>query len=54
MSQCKKMLAVKPDDPRPISGSYIIGGESQLLQAVLWPAHLHCNICISPVQKINR
>lgn len=54
MSQCIKMLAVKPDEPRPISGSYIIGGESQLLQAVLWLAHLHCSICIYPVQKINQ
>lgn len=54
MSQYVKMLAVKPDALSPVSGSYKIEGENWFLQAVLWPAHLYCSICISPVQKVNQ
>ena len=41
MAHCVKGLATKPENPSSIPGTHLVGGENQLLKAVLYMAHVH-------------
>lgn len=42
MAQWLEELVTEPDDLNLISGTYVVGGENELLQIVLCPPSMHC------------
>ena len=45
MAQLVKVLAAKADSLSVISGTYIVEGEEQIPQVVLWSPYSYLNMC---------
>lgn len=49
-----RMLAAKPDNLSSILGTYMVEGETWLLQVALWPAHTCLTSPLSETQELVR